>query len=115
MPSQLTSIIKNLCQDDKYILIDGNKRASVQLVHGVKQGCPLSPLLFSIYVNDIFHITEGTTGAVTGLPNFYVSNLLYADDLALTANNHTHMQTTLNKLQDYKRERERSKPSAKKR
>eukprot|EP00983_Pelagomonas_calceolata_P024350 765930-Pelagomonas_calceolata.AAC.1 len=27
--------------------------------------------------------------------------MLYADDLTLTANNHTHMQTMLNKLQDH--------------
>eukprot|EP00983_Pelagomonas_calceolata_P021771 682462-Pelagomonas_calceolata.AAC.1 len=63
MPSQLISIIKDLCQDDKYILIDGGKRASVQPTHNVKQGFPLSPLLFSIYVNDIGCITEGATGA----------------------------------------------------
>eukprot|EP00983_Pelagomonas_calceolata_P006600 216961-Pelagomonas_calceolata.AAC.2 len=49
MPSQLISIMTNLYQDDKYILIDGDKRASVQPMHGVKQGCPLSPLLFSTY------------------------------------------------------------------
>eukprot|EP00983_Pelagomonas_calceolata_P006649 218450-Pelagomonas_calceolata.AAC.1 len=47
------------------------KRVSVQPKHGVKQGCPLSPLLLSIYVNDIGRITEGATGAVTGLPNFH--------------------------------------------
>eukprot|EP00983_Pelagomonas_calceolata_P030851 969359-Pelagomonas_calceolata.AAC.1 len=88
-------------EQDKYILIGGDKRASVQPTHSVKQGCPLSPLLFSIYVNDIGRITEGETGAVTGLPNFYVFSMLYADDRALTANNHTHMQAMLNKLQDH--------------
>eukprot|EP00983_Pelagomonas_calceolata_P051608 1142481-Pelagomonas_calceolata.AAC.5 len=44
-------------------------------------------------------ITEGGTGAVTGLPSFQVSNILCADYLALTANKHTHMQAMLNKLQ----------------
>eukprot|EP00983_Pelagomonas_calceolata_P025306 793916-Pelagomonas_calceolata.AAC.1 len=88
-------------QDDKYILIDGDQQASVQPMHGVKQGWPLSPLLFSIYVNDIGRIIEGATGAVRGLPNFYVFNMLYADGFALTANTHTHMQTMLNKLQEY--------------
>eukprot|EP00983_Pelagomonas_calceolata_P037087 1136180-Pelagomonas_calceolata.AAC.1 len=101
MPSQLISIIKDLYQDEENILIKGDKRASVQPTRGVKQRCPLSPLLFSIYINGIGWITEGETGAVTGLPNFRVSNMLYADDLVLTANNHTYMQAMLNKLQGY--------------
>eukprot|EP00983_Pelagomonas_calceolata_P051467 1142424-Pelagomonas_calceolata.AAC.7 len=102
-PGQLISIIKGLYQleDDKYILNDGDKWVSVQPMHGVEQGCPLSPLLFSIYVNDVGCIIEGETGALTGLPNFRVSNMLCADDLASTANNHTHMQAMLNKLQGY--------------
>eukprot|EP00983_Pelagomonas_calceolata_P010633 344019-Pelagomonas_calceolata.AAC.1 len=90
MPSQLVYIIKDLYQDDKYILNDGEKRVSVQPTHGVKQRCPLSPLLFSIYVNDLGCITEGEIGVVTGLPNFRVSNMLCADDLALTAQSHPH-------------------------
>eukprot|EP00983_Pelagomonas_calceolata_P023434 738093-Pelagomonas_calceolata.AAC.1 len=65
MPSQLISIIKDLYQDDTYILIDGDKRASFQPTHSVKQGCLLSPILFSIYANDVGHITEGATGAMT--------------------------------------------------
>eukprot|EP00983_Pelagomonas_calceolata_P020777 652984-Pelagomonas_calceolata.AAC.1 len=59
MPSQLIYIIEELYQDDKYILIDGDKQASVQPTHGFKQGCPLLPLLFSIYANDMGCITGG--------------------------------------------------------
>eukprot|EP00983_Pelagomonas_calceolata_P029415 921618-Pelagomonas_calceolata.AAC.1 len=44
-----------------------------------------SKLLFSIYLSDINKFSEGIEGACTGIPNFHVSNLLYADDLCLTS------------------------------
>eukprot|EP00983_Pelagomonas_calceolata_P011522 372375-Pelagomonas_calceolata.AAC.1 len=58
---------KEIYQDDEYILIDGDKRACVRPTNGVKQGCPLSPLLFSLYINYMGRdISEGIRGAVTG-------------------------------------------------
>jgi len=52
----------------------------------MKQGCPLSPLLFSLYINDVDEIAEGVQGAVTGTTGSSVTHLLYADDLTLMAN-----------------------------
>jgi hypothetical protein len=44
----MLSILENLYDADEYTLLDGDKSATVQPSFGVKQGCPLSPLLFSI-------------------------------------------------------------------
>eukprot|EP00983_Pelagomonas_calceolata_P044462 1139303-Pelagomonas_calceolata.AAC.1 len=62
-----------------------------------------SPLLFSIYPNDINEISEDSEGAYIGAPNFHVSNLLYADDLCLTSNTPNNFQAMLNHLKAYAR------------
>eukprot|EP00967_Tisochrysis_lutea_P073123 scaffold97796_cov19-Tisochrysis_lutea.AAC.1 len=53
-------------QNAEYILVDGNKRARVHPSNGVEQCCPLSPLLFSLCINDMGRdISDGVRGAVT--------------------------------------------------
>jgi len=82
----------------RYTLLDGDKQASVQPELGVKQGCPLSPLLFSIYLNDVDSLAEGVQGTLTGIPNFTVPELLFADDLSLLYNVNDQLQTMLSRL-----------------
>jgi hypothetical protein len=44
MPAPLLSVIQDMYNRDEYVLKDGDKTACVHPTHGVKQGCPLSPL-----------------------------------------------------------------------
>eukprot|EP00983_Pelagomonas_calceolata_P007387 240722-Pelagomonas_calceolata.AAC.1 len=107
LPIHLLNILKNLYRShcDNYILIDGDKQAYVRPTYGVKQGRPLSPLLFSIYLNHSNEVSEGIEGACTGTLNFHVSNLLYADDLCLTSNWPNNLQAMLNRLKTYARQK----------
>ena len=66
MPNHMLSILENLCNADEYTLLDEDKSATVRPSFGVKQGCPLSPLLISNYLNNIDSVTDGTQGALTG-------------------------------------------------
>jgi hypothetical protein len=51
---------------------------------GVVQGCPLSSVLFSLYINDIaLEIKERGGGVQYG--GVRVSVLMYADDMVLVA------------------------------
>ena len=100
MPATLLSVIQDMYYRDEYVLKDGDKTAREHPTRGIKQGCPLSPLLFSLYINDI---AEGVSGAITGTAGVHVPHMLYADDLNLLTNEPRDMQIMLSRLAVYAR------------
>ena len=74
--------------------------ASFETKIGVKQGCILSPTLFSIYLNDLNSFFDNSCDPVT-VDNTYVSSLLYADDIVLISKTATGLQSAMNKLGDF--------------
>jgi len=79
--------------------VDGTKQVRVWPTLGVKQGCPLSPLLFSLYINGVDCIARGVR-AVTGVADVCVTHMLYADDVSLAANEPDQLQM-LDRLSAY--------------
>ncbi|POW18227.1 hypothetical protein PSHT_06035 [Puccinia striiformis] len=66
---------------------------------GTRQGCPLSPLLFIIFFNDILEsITEGIK--VPGLKE-PVKGLLFADDTLIFADNKRQIESICKRLDKY--------------
>ena len=64
---------------------------------GVKQGCILYPLLFSLYINDLHEYLEG--GLQVG--NLNIRILLYADDIVLISDEVNVLQKMIKNLEIY--------------
>jgi len=58
--------------------------SSFRCQQGVKQGCPLSPLLFGLYLDALEGRLDGRECDALTLADVHVWLLLFADDLALT-------------------------------
>ena len=67
---------------------------------GLKQGCPLSPMLFNIYIDDIGDIFDNQCEPVIMLGK-NINHFMYADDLILLSLSKEGLQRCLNKLQDF--------------
>lgn len=67
---------------------------------GLKQGCLLSPALFNLYINDLVAEIKSLHMGVR-LDNDLLCILLYADDVALLAENEEDLQRMLDVLQSH--------------
>ena len=67
---------------------------------GLRQGCPLSPILFNLYIDDISEIFDNSCDPVQVL-DIEINHFLYADDLALVSGTQKGLQNCLNALHDF--------------
>ena len=71
----------------------------VEINIGVRQGCPLSPTLFNVYLDEI--MTKWQKQDITGIKlskNQQLSTLLFADDQVITADTEDNLQKAAHKL-----------------
>ena len=74
-------IIKQMYEFSRsVVLLEGEKFEAFSLEQGVAQGCSLSPILFSVFVNDLLIEVEEEGLGVQLNNRKSIADLLFADD-----------------------------------
>ena len=99
----ILNLIKDIYRKTKCaVKVDGKITDFFDFTKGVSQGCPLSPLLFNIYVNDIFDLVDKNTPVSPELKAGNPINvLMYADDLVMLSQSEDQLQKNMSLLNDY--------------
>jgi hypothetical protein len=66
--------------------------SSFKCQQGVKQGCPLNPFLFGLYLDALEGRLDGKECDAPALPNVHIWLLLFVDDLALMLKSEVGLQ-----------------------
>ena len=64
---------------------------------GLKQGCPLSPMLFNLYIDDIKDVFDEQCDPIP-LSDVNINHFLYADDLVLISQSRIGLQKCLDQV-----------------
>ena len=99
---KMLNVIKSIYSNFKSrVKLDNRVCSDFTCCSGVRQGECLSPILFSMYLNDIEreYILKGVEGVDIGMLKLFL--LLYADDIILFANDIENLQLSLNILKNY--------------
>jgi ribonuclease HI len=93
LPTPFINIIKCLLTDVKVFLTNGgNPEAYIDIERGVKQGCPLSPLLFALCYDVLLRYLSNKSSH---------RDYAFADDLAIAAHNLNTIISTLKIIHNF--------------
>ena len=88
-------MIKGLYEHTSTCVWNGEEISdSFDTKYGIKQGCNISPLLFSLFIDDI---KEGLLGGIE-FAGINIQVLLYADDIVLFSKTPSSLQLMINRL-----------------
>lgn len=96
--TKMVDFIENVYANTKSMVWSGESFSEqFSTYSGVKQGCLMSPLLFSLYLNDLHDSLEGGLF----IDDINIRLLLYADDIVILADDIAVLQQMIDRLQQY--------------
>jgi len=94
------NVLKCLYKETERVVVwSNNSTRPFPNVKGLRQGCPLSPILFNLYVLDIPGLLEKNLKGIK-MGKAKISALMYADDIAIIAESRDEMRKALRIIED---------------
>ena len=101
IPSQVIKTILDMYgKATTTITVGGKSTRKLKINAGVKQGCPLSPLLFNLIIDELIEELKETNIGIE-IRGTLVGCMGFADDLVLIAEERVHMQILLEKCKTF--------------
>ena len=95
------TLLKDIYKKSKCaVKVNGCRTEFFKYTKGVRQGCPLSPLLFNLYINGIVETLNHNNPTPLNM-NGNLSCLLYADDLVILSTTKEGLQQSLNSASNF--------------
>ncbi len=95
-------IIGDIYQDSTFQLMKGKETGSqIPLKKGVKQGCPLSPILFNFAIEGILRGVESLTNVGYSMEEVNLRSLAYADNLCVLGETKEGVQKMLDSISEF--------------
>lgn len=106
IPKKLIRAIESLYEDTMIRVKIGEEMSECEKINkGVRQGCPLSCILFNIYMDKIIRQWKATDPKGVKITNTeQIETLLFADDQVIVAENEDELQRSVFKLEKIAKE-----------
>ena len=95
-------VIKKMYESSKSaVLLEGEKSDTFKIEQGMAQGCSLSPILFSVFVNDLLKEVERTGLGIQLSSGKTVGGMLFADDFVGISDSKESLQKLIDVVYSY--------------